>query len=569
MTTFKLYARTVLASAIAFSLSACGLQELHDTHKGIQSVDNEATALLNQPKAAPRSSVEVVHGRFWVDPTAEVREAAIDPALRCKITFGTNEPATLDRLAQRITSVCGLGVRITSDAQAALNGTLDMMGNTNGGQQAAPNASLLPAGFTPPPLNGANNSYSGASQYGGGGTRSNRISLQFDNGELHNLLDAALGQVSLSYRFDPSKQLITVYYYDTRTFPIKALPTINALTNNIEAGSQATMGNQGSTSTGGGGGGGGGGQNGAGGTGTTSTSTTVKISNDVMSDLDRTLNLMCSHPKCAIISPSTSSVTVVDTPDVLARVATHMGFANKTMSRQTAVDIRILLYTDTSGMDIGANLDAAFKSAANKFGAVLAGAYQPNQNSGLLTATIPSGAGQWANSQAIINALNEHGKVSTVYTAKLTGTNLQPIPVQVFKNTGYVQSTPTLTVTNASAVSGPQTASVGTGFFMTLLPNISDDGKSVLLSFSQNLSLLDQIKSYGQAGTQFFTQSADTEGSGINQQVNVQTGATVVMTGFQADGLSLNTQTGIASGGVNTSNKRQTIIVLATPRILD
>lgn len=553
------HAMSAAATAgLTLLIAACGT--ITQTSKGLDAVDKQASELINVVQPQPRSSVEVVRGQVWVNRTAAVREAPIDPDLNCRISWATTA-ATLDRLAQRINSVCGLGVRVTADAQQSLSGQLDQQRQATPSATPGPGAAVvnpLPDGFTPPPLAGANNSLAGGGAGGYGATRTNRINITFDDGELHNLLDFALGQLSLSYSYDHDKKLITIFYLQTDTFTIKALPSDNTLSNSIEGGAQITQGTSGGSGTGSGNG-----NSGIGGSGTTSSSTTTKITNNVLNDLQKAMDSMCSRPGCAVVSPSTSSVTVTDTPDVVRRIGRYIDRANETMFRQVALKIEILLYTNTTNTDIGASLDAAFTAATSKFGASIATGYTPTVSGGQLTANILEGGGQWSGSKAIFNALQERGKVSTVYKTTTTALNLQPIPIQVYKNNSFVQSQQTSQAANSGTLQTIQTATVTTGFFMSILPNILDDGREVLLQFSQNISLLDKINTYSAPGS--FTQGPDTQGSASTQRVHVKTGQTIVMTGFQADGLALNSQAGIGGGGKNVNNKRQTIVMMVTP----
>lgn len=560
--------RLSVAIAIALALGGCAVQEIHDTSKELDKVDHQSQAALIQPQRGVQSSVEVVHG-LWVSGKAMEREPDIDPALRCKFSYAPHDPATLDQFADRVQSQCGVGVRISSDAQQALAGLLDPRPSITG--QVQPQAQTvssfgtsslgLPSGFTPPPLAGANNSFTGYNPLQpGGATRTTRISISVQNIELHNALDAALGQLSLSYKYDPERKLITVYYLDTKTFPINTLPGENTVNSDVQAGATVLQGVSGGNS---GGGGGGQASTGMGGTGVTSASTTSKLSNNVLQDLQAVLASMCSHPNCAIVTPSTSAVTVTDTPEVVDKIGRYMRETNRTLYRQVTIHLQILLYTNTKTSDAGVDLTATFKSAAGKFGATLVSPYTAATGAGTLTTNVIAGNGQWSGSQAVIDALWETGRVATVYDNTFTVTNLQPVPIQVFQNDPFVQQNTSSQTANVGSQQTLTTATVSTGFFMNLMPNILMNGREVLMQFSQNISVLDAIKQFGTDAN--FTQGAKTEGSALTQRAHVASGQTIVMTGFQANGLTLNGSAGIMGGGAGTNNKRQTIIVLATP----
>lgn len=555
--------RLSITAFLVMAVGGCAMQDVHDTGKALEKVDQESRAALSQPHPQPESSIEIIHG-LWVSGKAVERAADLDPALRCKFSYAPHDPATLDQFANRVQSQCNVGVRITSDAQQALAGMLDPQGSTDRQTQGAAvpaSAGGFPPGYVPP-LNGtANTAYTGYNPYQpSGATRTNRISISVQDTELHNALDAALGQLSLSWKYDPERRLITVYYLETKTFAIKTLPSENKISNDVEAGASVVQGVTGGSS----GAGGGQSSTGMGGTGTTTASTSTKLSNNVLQELQAALGSMCSHPNCAIVTPSTSSVTVTDTPDVVDKIGRFMRETNNTLFRQVTIHLQILLYTDTKSSDIGADLQAAFQDAAGKISATLAAPYAAATGASTLTTNILSGNGQWSGSQAIFDALQQRGRVSTAYDNTFTVTNLTPVPIQVFQNDPFVQQNTNTQTANVGAQQTMTTATVSTGFFMSVLPNILNNGRDVLLQFSQNISVLDSIKQFG-TDPKNFTQGAKTEGSALTQRAHVKSGQTIVMTGFQANGLSLNSTVGVLGGGAGTSNKRQTIIVLATP----
>lgn len=562
-TILRTASRLSITAVLVMAVGGCAMQDVHDTGKALEKVDQESQAALSQPHPQPESSIEIVHG-LWVSGKAVERAADLDPALSCKFSYAPHDPATLDQFANRVQSQCNVGVRITSDAQQALAGLLDPQGSTDRqtlGASAPASAGGFPPGYVPPLNGAANTAYTGYNPYQpSGATRTNRISISVQNTELHNALDAALGQLSLSWKYDPERRLITVYYLETKTFAIKTLPSENTISNDVEAGASVVQGVTGGSS----GGGGGQSSTGMGGTGSTTASTSTKLSNNVLQELQAALGSMCSHPNCAIVTPSTSSVTVTDTPDVVDKIGRFMRETNNTLFRQVTIHLQILLYTDTKSSDIGADLQAAFQDAAGKISATLAAPYTAATGASTLTTNILSGNGQWSGSQAIFDALRQRGRVSTAYDNTFTVTNLTPVPIQVFQNDPFVQQNTNTQTANVGAQQTMTTATVSTGFFMSVLPNILNNGRDVLLQFSQNISVLDTIKQFG-TDPKNFTQGAKTEGSALTQRAHVKSGQTIVMTGFQANGLSLNSTVGVLGGGAGTNNKRQTIIVLATP----
>lgn len=562
MTTTTLL-RSAIALAITASLAGCGnLTNIHRTNQSANQVDNESQKDIQAAQnVTQRSHVEIVYDQVWVNPKATVRAAPEDPALDCPLTFAPKPTATLDQLADAITTTCGIGVRVTPDAQQALAGLLDPRpaqgGQNNVVSSVGTSTTGLPVGFTPPALSGANNSFGTGSTNVYGATRTTKITETFDHAKLRNVLDGALGQLSLSYRYDRDRKLITVYYLQTKTFQIKTIPGENSIANDVEAGNSVQQGvSQGGTSGSGSGGG-------SSGTTSTTTSTVSKVTSNVLTELQNALNNMCTRPNCAVVTPSTSSVTVTDTPDVVAKIGQYMEQQNAVLYAQLTLHLKVLLFTSTDGADAGLNIDAAFQAASKKFGAVLQTAYTPLTGASTLTTNILSGNKQWSGSQAIVSALQQMGKVTTVYDNTMTIANLHPTPINTYLNTPFISSNLTSQVANAGNLASSQTSTATTGFFLTIYPNILDDGREVLLKVSQSISVLDGIKNLGTATAP--QQGAQTEGNTLDQLAHCKTGETIVMTGFQSTALTVNGQGGLAGGGFNTNNKRQTIVVIATP----
>lgn len=562
--TTKILLRSAFGLAIIATLAGCGnLTNIHRTNQSANEVDNESQkAIQAAQNVSQRSHVEIVYDQVWVNPTATVRAAPEDPALDCPLTFAPKPSATLDQLADAITTTCGIGVRVTSDAQQALAGLLDqrpMQGSQNNVVSSVGTSTTgLPGGFTPPALSGANNSFGNGNPNAYGATRTTKITETFDHAKLRNVLDGALGQLSLSYRYDRERKLITVYYFETKTFQIKTIPGENSIANDVEAGNSVQQGvSQGGTSGSSGSGGG------SSGTTSTTTSTVTKVTSNVLTELQSALNNMCSHPNCAVVTPSTSSVTVTDTPDVVAKIGEYMDQQNAVLYAQLTLHLKVLLFTSTDGADAGLNIDAAFQAASKKFGAVLQTAYTPLTGASTLTTNILSGNKQWSGSQAIVSALQQMGKVTTVYDNTMTIANLHPTPINTYLNTPFISSNLTSQVANAGNLSSSQTSTATTGFFLTIYPNILEDGREVLLKVSQSISVLDGIKTLASGSTP--QQGAQTEGNTLDQLAHCKSGETIVMTGFQSTALTVNGQGGLAGGGFNTNNKRQTIVVIATP----
>ncbi|HEX7684855.1 MAG TPA: PilN family type IVB pilus formation outer membrane protein, partial [Trinickia sp.] len=112
---------------------------------------------------------------------------------------------------------------------------------------------------------------------------------------------------------------------------------------------------------------------------------------------------------------------------------------------------------------------------------------------------------------------------------------------------------------------------VTTGFNMTLLPHMLDDG-TVLMQFYTNLSVLDALQTVSSGGAnplQIQTPQIDTRN--FLQRVAMKSGETLVISGYEG-AADNSTQQGVGKpsnillgGGYDARRSREVIVILITP----
>lgn len=65
----------------------------------------------------------------------------------------------------------------------------------------------------------------------------------------------------------------------------------------------------------------------------------------VYTSIEEAIKVMLSPYGKVLASPATGSITVVDTPDSLDRIATYIDRENKSLSRQIAINVTVLSVT--------------------------------------------------------------------------------------------------------------------------------------------------------------------------------------------------------------------------------
>ncbi|WP_183085125.1 PilN family type IVB pilus formation outer membrane protein [Trinickia fusca] len=376
----------------------------------------------------------------------------------------------------------------------------------------------------------------------------------------------------------------------TRTFTLITMPTVVKADSNVNAG----IGGSGSSGGGGSGGSGGGGSGssgssggGSGGSGDSgsglsvgaSQSASITVALDFWKDLEKTLQTILGGNGKFSASTSMSSITVTAPPSQIARVADYIESVNKQLLRQ--VTVKVEMYS----VNIGATSDWQFSLAAAFQGGGVLNAALGSSGLGKAAAgasDLPAAAmisltgGKFKDSKAILNALDSLGNTSIVTTAAVTTMSGQPVPLQVGNTKGYVAQLGT-TVNDSSSSSNASASMVSSGFSLTVLPKVLDDGE-VLLQYSVNLSALagkDRGFDSVDIGNGQKLQVPNINQRSFIQEAMIRNGATLVLAGFEALN-DKSSDNGIGSpdfkllgGSRSGSHSRQILVICITPVVLD
>ena len=384
--------------------------------------------------------------------------------------------------------------------------------------------------------------------------------ITYRDGTLKGLLDVAASRFGVSWKY--TQGLIEFHHLDTRTFQVTAVPGESALSANV--GSGTSTGGEGSSS--------------GSGTSTTGTisannaqSTAVRSQLSVFSSLEKSVGAMLSSHGNVVSSPATGTISVTDTPAILARVERFIERENRTLSKQVMINVTVLAVSLTEEDGYGLNWDAVYSDLSRRFG--IRNAFAGGQNSTSFSAGIlNTSSSRFAGSSAVISALSTQGKVRKETSASVATLNHQPVPVQVARQTAYLKSSQTTITSNVGATTSLTPGLVTSGFTMTVLPNVLDNG-TVLLQFSTDISTLRSINTVtsgdSRGGTQIQTPEVDTRN--FLQRVAMKSGQTLVVSGFEQMEGSLNKQgTGTPSnhalgGGFGARSNKEVIVILVTP----
>jgi type IVB pilus formation R64 PilN family outer membrane protein len=557
---------------LAALCAACLLSGCTGVLSGIRHDAATDTARANDALARVRAGSNTAHdddavvmnNGLWLSGS----EVSLGPVAHLPALFG--QPASFERsigslqaFAARITRLTGVPTEVAAGAQSAAQRALG--GNAAGSGPAARTAT---GGDVPPLPPGM---LAGGRTLPGGALQriseeAPQVQIDYRDGDLKGLLDTVCARLGVSWKFADGR--IVFYFTDTKVFQVTSVPGDTKL--NADVVSAAT------NSQGQGGGMAGGGQGTAGGAtggGTASVSsnntadTNISTQLSVFKSLELSIRSMLSPYGSVVPSPATGSIAVTDTPDVLERVSSFMSEENRVLSRQVLVNVTVLTVTLSKSDNYGINWGAVYQALGSRFGITNTFptlATNPVQ----FSASVITPSSRASGTTAMISALSDQGTVRRTTSASVTTLNDQPVPVQVATQQGYLAEISTTSTANVGSQTALTPGTVTTGFNLTLLPHVLDDG-TVMLQFYTNLSELLQLQTVSSGGEQI--QVPDVETRNFLQRVAIKSGQTLVLSGYEGlydDG----DQQGVGSpanplfgGGVNASRSREVIVILVTP----
>jgi type IVB pilus formation R64 PilN family outer membrane protein len=468
-----------------------------------------------------------------------------------------HEPATFDRvvyslpeLTERITLRSGIPTKISADALAVAAGT----GNTQpgGGNNAAVMPPTAPTGM--PPINGPL----------GAGRPKTPIQVTFSNGSFKSFLDTVAARFGVSWKYD--NDAVLFYHKDSRTFQINAIPGDSTFSATVTSGATST----GATSTGGASTGTSGTASTGGITSNNSQNTGVSSQLSVYSSIEKTIVAMLSPHGKVVASPATGTITVVDTPDTLDRVAAFVESQNQSLSRQISINVTVLSVTTTHSDNYGIQWNLIYQNLLSRYG--IRNTVASSAGTSFSAGILQSSSSKFAGSDLIIQALSQQGKVRRETTASVVTLNNQPVPVQVSKQTSYLQSSQTTVTALVGSTTTLTPGTVTSGFNMSILPHVLKNG-TVMLQFSTDISALRGFRTVSSNSSTIETPEIDTRN--FLQRVAMKSNETLIISGFEQTDDNLD-QNGVGTprnflfgGGYKGTTNKESIVVLITPTTMD
>lgn len=538
---------TIALSAVAV-LAGCSTATLAPITQGVNTVQSEsdrATAALRIGEPTQRAKETSIRrvDQVWM-PISKVAQG-MDPAAVASLgrEVAVNRRFTgLSEAAAYLTQISGVP---TSVAEAARRAGLDAQSSASNEATTALNGA--PGGapaMAPPPM---------PTPMGIGmpsATPTAQTTPLVYSGKVSGMLDLIASRFGVSWEWDGKG----IYFFKTKsqTFRLAALPGDTSLASRVGTQSNnATGGSQGSQASG---------------SSSSELRAGVEFSGlSIWKGIEDSIRTMMSPDGKLVVTASTGTITVDDTPLVLDRVSKFVEEQNKALSRQVVINVRVLAVDLSKSHEYGINWDMVYENIGRSIGVGLSNLAEPVTGGTNLALRVLPGASMFSGSSAVIQALSKQGRVSQVTSASLVTINNQPAPIQVGRQTAYLaSSTTTIGTGGAGNTVTLQPGQVTTGFSMNMLPHILDSNR-LMLQYSGDISTLTRLNTVVSGDSSIQTPEIDTRN--FMQRTFLNSGETLVVTGFEQFALNGDTQgigspENLALGGRLMAKDTKTVLVV-------
>ncbi|MBS0057709.1 MULTISPECIES: PilN family type IVB pilus formation outer membrane protein [Yersinia] len=485
----------------------------------------------------------------WINPTPITGKGSEKSQLpSCAPIFSRAGDVSLAEIGAFISTTCHIPLFITPDAQG--------VGISGGTTTQAMSGAIPPpdptTGMVPLAQLGSTSAPSTTPV-----TTTNTILRGvFWQGGLEGLLDNITTRLGLSWRYEQGK--ITIFYIDTRTFPVNFMDNMTVFSSTTVSGTTTSNGSSGGTTSTGG----------ISGDNNTSQSTETKIKTSLYEDIKTTVAAMLT-PKVGRMNLSAGMLTVSDTPQVLEAVGRYIADRNKQLNRQVVFNVQVYSVEARNQENLGFDLAGVFNSGSVK--GMLTGSFAnvaDNAMSGGVTLLDGKGKG----SEAFIRALSEKTNTSIVTQASAMTTNMSPVPLQMALQQDFVAGITTAQTANVGSSTDIQRATITTGFNMVAMPYMMPDSDQMQLQFSISISDDPTFRTVKQGDAQ--SELSRTHLKTSTYRVILRSGNTMLLTAFD-QGNNTASKQGVGStsfwglgGGGNAEKNRNMLLILVTANIV-
>lgn len=369
------------------------------------------------------------------------------------------------------------------------------------------------------------------------------ISVVIDNGSLKKGLDQITSQLSISWRFDKSRNRIEFFRLDSKNFQI-FFPG--------ESETEVEVGGSGDSAD-----------------SVIKQTSKFAFNGGTWDEVSSGVDALLSPWGSATIIKSTGNIIVKDTPRALEDIEHYVREVNDIYGRQVYLEIR----TASVKMEDANNFNLTWNNILN---AVNGGSFNVGVNSSdVATSALPNALNviRPKNGASLaLELLATKSKSIELNNQSVTTVSNQPASLKVLTETGYIKNISQQGDGSQleNVVSDVETDTIQSGFDATLIPRVVNKQSlqlQVALELSGNLSL----QTFDSTIVQTPTQDRNT----VVQRSWLKSGETWVIAAFKGDKSSEQEQGSGSSGfwglggGTSKAKSEQVLLIMITPQIQD
>lgn len=534
----------MLGMTVPVLISACSTHtpKWQEENKDVEKTNQKFQDYKSKMKPDEVRFVEFNEG-YYVDktPIQIIKDKKNLPTVFYKdVEIYTQKPITLNNLAGEIFKQSDLSIKFIDNKGAA------------GAPVVPNNSSSQNNNYVPPPFPEADPAQASAVPTSIIEVENNNLETDENilidyNGELRGLLDYIAVKKSLKWRYDSTTSKVFFYPFETETFTVFAVAeNINlnsTITTNTSA--QNSTSSEGSDSE----------------SGTTNEQEiTFEQEQKYWDDVSDTVKNMLSTEGRVSFNKTQGKVTVTDNDYTLSQIKNYLSELNSDAYKQITVDFKIVNLKLDDTRDLGINMNIINDELSLSLGA------------NALTAENAFSKISWKNSSGdsiLLNILDSYGTVKVDTNISVVTVNNMPVPVQVTQNQAYIKERRIESgSTDAEPIEEVVTDTISQGVTATITPKAI--GNNVLLSYSMNLSVIDELAT---APGDTKIQLPITSTKNFVQKLTVRNGESKVVAAFEKiDSKSgsthpLNSSLWFLGGQETFSKQKEIILLIATPYI--
>jgi len=496
----------------AFVLIISGCSEYEQINQKVNADEKEISSAFDRimPKQNPRQPL-IVDQRPWFGSSAvpmlngNPLPTAYQRRNGLVLTF--TEGVTLQRATQMIQGVTGMRVKVSQN----------ILAGANAGRNAQP-VVFLPVD---------------AEQVTGG-----RFVWQ---GRLSDLLDQIADTFNADWHFDG--RVIRFSNEVTRTFMLHALATEMATADSLQGGDA--------------------GEGGA----LPDLSLDSAITLNIWDEIEEALDTIIGDTGQSSFSPSTGTITVTGSPEVVRRVESYLQQQNQMRLRRVAIAVKVLDVTMANTFDFQTSIDGVLAEILTN----VTGSGAVSSAGGVITVTRSNTGTDAITSSLQLSELIE--RVSIQHSGAVVTLSDQPAPLQVGRQISYLERISS-TAGDAGGQVSLEPGTVNEGLTMIALPRILDRDR-ILMRLSISITDAEEpfaTFSSGDGPDALSIQLPEIATTGFLQNAYINSGETMVLAGFERNQNSYSDEGapgGLWTGGNRGTNRsRNVTVLLLTAEIL-